>query len=241
MGTEEWFTQGRSQEDWRDWLFEQTRDTVPEFPTQDELREMGVFRQQNPEGNYIAMQDFRDDPEANPLETPSGKIEIYSHRLYEMSKEWVFEGDRAGDKLTALPEQLDTWEGALEARDSKYPLQCISHHYKGRTHSTYANVPWMNEAHHQNLWINPIDARKRDINNGDLIMVFNERGRVRTEARVTPRIAPGVVSLPQGAWYRPDADGVDTGGCANTLTKYHPSPLAKANPSHTALVDVERA
>ena len=90
------------------------------------------------------------------------------------------------------------------------------------------------------LWINPIDASTRDIENGDSIIVFNERGRVRTEARVTPRIAPGVVSLPQGAWYRPDADGLDTGGCVNTLMKYHPSPLAKGNPGHTALVDVER-
>lgn len=240
LGIEDEFTQGRSQEEWRDWIFEQTREELPEFPTKKELQEMGVFRKKNPDGNFIALKDFRDDPEANPLETPSGKIEIYSHQLYEMSKEWVFEGDRAGDKLTALPEHEDTWEGALEARDSKYPLQCIAHHYKGRTHSSYANVAWMNEAHPQMLWINPIDASTRDIENGDSIIVFNERGRVRTEARVTPRIAPGVVSLPQGAWYRPDADGLDTGGCVNTLMKYHPSPLAKGNPGHTALVDVER-
>ncbi|QDB78691.1 twin-arginine translocation signal domain-containing protein [Georgenia sp. 311] len=241
LGIEEEFTQGRTQEEWRTWLFEQTRETVPDFPTEDELREMGVFRKKNPDGHVIGMKAFREDPEANPLATPSGKIEIFSQQLYEMSQEWVFEGDRAGDRLTALPEHLDTWEGALEARTSTFPLQCIAHHYKGRTHSSYANLPRNLEAHPQMLWINPQDAEARGVANGDTILVFNDRGTVRTQARVTPRIAPGVVSLPQGAWYTPDKDGVDVGGNVNTLMKYHPSPLAKGNPGHTALVDVRKA
>lgn len=241
LGIEEEFTQGRTQEEWRSWIFEQTRLKVPDFPTEDELKELGVYRKKNPDGHVIGMKDFREDPDANPLMTPSGKIEIYSHQLYEMSQEWVFEGDRAGDRLTAVPEHLDTWEGALEARDSRYPLQCIAHHYKGRTHSSYANLPRNLEAHPQMLWMNPRDAAERGIGNGDTILVHNDRGTVRTEARVTPRIAPGVVSLPQGAWYTPDADGVDVGGNVNTLMKYHPSPLAKGNPGHTALVDVRKA
>ena len=97
------------------------------------------------------------------------------------------------------------------------------------------------ELHPQMLWINPIDAKERGIENGDTIHVFNDRGTVQTEARVTPRIVPGTVSLPQGAWYKPNKDGVDEGGCVNTLMKYHPSPLAKGNPGHTALVDVRKA
>ena len=91
------------------------------------------------------------------------------------------------------------------------------------------------------VWINPADAAARDIANGDTVHVFNDRGRLRTEARVTPRIVPGTVSVPQGAWYRPDADGVDEGANVNTIMKYHPSPLAKGNPGHTALVQIEKA
>lgn len=241
LGIEEEFTQGRTQEEWRTWLFEETKAVVPEFPDEDELEAMGVFRMRNPNGHFIGMKDFREDPEANPLMTPSGKIEIYSQTLADMAKTWVFEGDREGDKLTALPEHVDTWEGALEARSSEFPLQCIAHHYKGRTHSSYANLPKTLEAHPQMVWINTKDAASRGIKNGDIVDVFNNRGRIRTEARVTPRIAPGVVSVPQGAWYTPDDDGVDVGGNVNTIMKYHPSPLAKGNPGHNALVQIELA
>ncbi len=242
LGIEEEFTQGRTQEEWRSYLIEETRKEADYFPSEEELEEMGVVRNYDPENNYIGMKAFREDPEANPLMTESGKIEIFSKKLYDMSQEWVFEGDRAGDKLTALPEHIDTWEGALEAREnSEYPLQCIAHHYKGRTHSSYANLPKNLEAHPQMVWISPSDARERDIENGDTVLVYNQRGTIKTEARVTPRIAPGVVSVPQGAWYTPDADGVDVGGCVNTIMKYHPSPLAKGNPGHNALVNIKKA
>lgn len=240
LGVEEEFTLGRTQEEWRTLLMDQTRADVPEFPDETDMAQMGVFRKKNPDGNLVGMRAFREDPEANPLATPSGKIEIFSQIMHERAQTWVFEGDRAGDRVTAVPEHIDTWEGALEARNSEYPLQCIAHHYKGRTHSSYANLSWMGEAHPQIVWLNPLDADMRNIKNDDEVLVFNQRGTVRTIARVTPRIAPGVVSLPQGAWYRPDAEGVDRGGNVNTIMKYHPSPIAKGNPGHTALVEIQK-
>ncbi len=50
---------------------------------------------------------------------------------------------------------------------------------------------------------------------------------------------PGVVDLPQGAWYKPDENGIDYGGCANVLTKNAISP-AGAFPSNTTLVQIAR-
>ena len=73
------------------------------------------------------------------------------------------------------------------------------------------------------------------------VKVFNDRGTVLITARVSPRIRPGVTNIPQGAWHKINADGVDEGGCANVLTKYHPTPFAKGNPQHTNLVEVEKA
>ncbi|WP_406740968.1 molybdopterin dinucleotide binding domain-containing protein [Klebsiella aerogenes] len=42
------------------------------------------------------------------------------------------------------------------------------------------------------MWINPIDAKTRGIVNGDRIRIFNDRGEVHIEAKVTPRMMPRV-------------------------------------------------
>jgi anaerobic dimethyl sulfoxide reductase subunit A len=99
----------------------------------------------------------------------------------------------------------------------------------------------LKEAAPQVVWINPADAAARGIANDDEVYVFNGRGRIKITARLTPRIAPGVISVPEGAWYSPGTSGIDTGGCVNTLTSQHPTPLAKGNGQHTILAQVEMA
>lgn len=233
------FTEGRTQQEWVQETIRASREKNPELPTYEELKKMGIYKRAG--DTVIALEDFRKDPEANPLETPSGKIEIYSQRLHDMNEEWEFSGMK-GDRLTALPEYVEMWEGPAEAAQpgAKYPLQCIGPHFKGRTHSSYANVDWLrDDAHPQLMWINPLDAKERGISHGQLVEIFNDRGRVKLHARVTPRIAPGVVSVPQGAWFNPDKKGTDIGGAVNTLTSWNTSPLAKGNAQHTTLVEVQ--
>ncbi|HEK1899763.1 TPA: molybdopterin-dependent oxidoreductase [Proteus mirabilis] len=75
----------------------------------------------------------------------------------------------------------------------------------------------------------------------DIAEIYNERGRLHIRVKVTDRVLPGVIAVPQGAWRSLDTTGVDTGGCINTLTSWHPSPFAKGNPQHTNLVEVKRA
>ena len=93
------------------------------------------------------------------------------------------------------------------------------------------------------MWINPIDAKPRGIANGDKVKVFNDRGQLFIQAKVTPRIMPGVTAMGQGAWLQADmfGDKIDHGGSINILTSSRPSPLAKGNPSHTNLVQIEKA
>ena len=73
-----------------------------------------------------------------------------------------------------------------------------------------------------------------------MVRVFNERGEMLIPAEVTERIMPGIVAIPQGAWYDPDENGIDRGGCANIFTKNLTSP-AGAFASNTALVQAEKA
>src|SRR5699024_6980953 len=121
-----------TREEWLEQMVNESREIEPDLPSYQEWKEMGIYRKDK--GPAVALADFRDDPEANPLPTPSGKIEIYSDRLAAMAEKWefgVFRPELEGDKLTALPEFVETWEGAIEARESdKFPLQVIGHHYK---------------------------------------------------------------------------------------------------------------
>jgi anaerobic dimethyl sulfoxide reductase subunit A len=116
----------------------------------------------------------------------------------------------------------------------------ITSHFKRRTHTQFESLPWLKELMPQALLMNPVDAKSRGIKDGDLVRVFNDRGVITLPATVTERIMPGVVDLPQGAWYSPDKDGVDRGGCPNVLTKDMRSPGGAICPN-TGLVEVEKA
>lgn len=122
----------------------------------------------------------------------------------------------------------------------KYPLQLTTTHFKRRNHNQFENLPWLRELEEQAIQINPIDAQERGIREGDQARVFNDRGEMIIRAKVTERIMPGVVDIPQGAWYDPNEKGVDRGGCANVLTSDRISPGA-AIPYNTSLVQVLKA
>lgn len=256
LGIKDKFTGGKTREQWLKEIVETGRAEDPTLPTYEEWKKVGIVRRNA--GPSIPLEDFRKDPVANPLSTPSGKIEIYSQRLENMAKKWTFGDFRPrldGDELCPIPAHLVTWEGAEDAAtNKKYPLQVIGHHFKARTHSSYGNVEWLKEAHIQTVWMNPKDAEERGIKNDDLVFIYNERGTLRLPAKVTTRIVPGTISVPQGAWYDPKPASevtppaganpkkpVDVAGSVNTLTSLHPTPIAKGMGVHTILAQVVKA
>jgi len=178
----------------------------------------------------VAFKQQIGNPEHNPFATLSGKIEIYCEHLAEMNNPLI----------PPIPKYLSHWENYDDPLAARYPLQLLTTHYKTRAHSTWHNVPWMREIEPHSVWLNPGDAEARGIKDGDLVDVYNDRGRIRIPAQVTERIMPGVVNVSQGAWYDPDEEGVDRGGCANVLTNDEPSP-GGAIAVNTALVQVALA
>lgn len=237
MGVEQQFTEGRTQEEWLRYLYLQSMRAIPALPDFDTFRQQGMFKQRDPQGHHVAYKAFRQDPLANPLTTASGKIEIYSAQLADIAAKWQLAKDDVIDPLPIYAAGFENYDDPLA---STYPLQLTGFHYKARVHSTYGNVDVLKAACRQEMWINPLDATPRDISNGDMIRIFNDRGEVHIAAKVTPRMMPGVVALSEGAWYSPDARRIDRAGSINVLTSQRPSPLAKGNPSHSNLVQVAK-
>jgi len=214
----------RSDEQWLETFLE----SQPSFPHLESLRKEDVHRFEM-EHARIAFSEQVEDPDKHPFPTPSGKIEILSQRFAE----------RNDPDLPSIPTYMASWEGPEDPLAEKYPLHLISPHSKARANSQFDNIDAIKKLGDDRLWINSKDADKRNIQDGDSVHVYNQRGRTRAIARVTPRIMPGVASIDQGQWYAPDDSGIDTGGCANILTNDKKSP-GGAFPSNTCLVQVEK-
>ncbi|MBE2268076.1 MAG: molybdopterin-dependent oxidoreductase [Anaerolinea sp.] len=231
LGILEQYQEGHAtREDWMREMVAVTQAEYPDFPTFEEFKEVGIYKRFTA-GQVVAGAAFREDPVANPLPTETGKIEIFSPYLYSLNYP---------EGMPAIPMYIPEWEGVSDPLRERFPLLMTTNHAVHRSHSTFANVEILQEAHQHVVMINTLDAAARGIQSGDTVRVFNDRGTIELKARVTPRIRPGNVNVWQGTWHKPDANGVDVGGCCNTLTKYHPTPFAKGNPQHTNLVQVEK-
>lgn len=238
LGVGDQFTEGgKSREDWMRELYEDARENDPELPTWDEGMAMGVCKRK-PEP-IVALLEFVEDPDAHALSTKSGKIELYSEDLADCAAKWDLAEDEV---ISPIPSFDPGFESYMNLTD-EYPLVITGFHCKAHVHSSYANNEIIQAASPHAAWINPNDADARGIEDGDEIRVWTERGEIRIEAKVTPRIIPGVVAIPQGAWHNADmaGDRIDYGGCINTLTIYRGSPLAKANPQHSNIGQIAKA
>ncbi len=209
---------------------EKNPETGPQIKDYEKFRREGVHRVKLPEP-IVAFKKEIEDPENHPFPTPSGKIEIFSQRAADI-------GDP--ERVPPIPKYRRTKEDRFDPLIEKYPLQLISPHPKTRDHSSLYLVDWLQEVEPHRAWINPVDARARGIEDGDEIYVFNDRGKIAITAWVTERIIPGVISISEGTWYNPDEQGVDRGGCVNTLTSDDYSPGGAAT-LKTALVQAVKA
>ncbi len=233
LGLGEAYTEGRDERGWIEWVLDRYREErFAGIPTLDEFvaSNIGVYAEPE-EQPAIAFADFCRDPQAHPLDTPSGKIEIFSKQLYDMGQP---------NEIPPVPKYIQEWESPFGPEATKYPLQAMGHHYMGRVHSTHDNVDWLQEAFPQRAFINELDAQARGISDGDVVRVFNDRGATVLPCRVTNRMLPGVLNIPEGAWWTPDEEGVDRRGSINVLTSERWTPLAFGTAQHTIMVQVER-
>ena len=228
LGRFEAFTEGRpSVDNWLKSAYDELRTVERELPPYETFRaDGGYFYKQKTA--RIAFKQQIEDFAHNPFPTPSGKIEIYSQRL----------ADRAIPGIPAIPAYTEGFETIHDPLAKRHPFQLIGWHTRRRCHSIHDNNPRMERLDPQCCVINTEDAARYGIRDGDVIEVFNDRGRIRIKARVTDGIMRGVLAIAQGAWWQPDGEGVDLRGNINTLTTLRPTPLAGGNPQHSNLASI---
>ena len=194
------------------------------------------------------MKLFYEDPDHNPLETPSGKLEIFS--------QWLFKEYGADNpEIPPVPHYIPEWEGRYTLDlIKKYPLQLLTSQPKFRFHGKFNGVSWLREIYkvkgpdgyeYEPLNMNPVDAEARGLKQGDVVRVFNDRGQILCGVQITERIIQGVAMCNHGSWHdplEPKAGAIDRGGDSNKLTPSRGvSEHHLGGACNSTLVEVEKA
>lgn len=201
-----------------------------------DFREKGYFKYPQEEGVFIPepYQAFISDPEGSPLNTASGKFEIYCQTLAYMVNSVGYSQISPIGKYQGDPDQ------GAGAQTEEFPLLLWTPHTLRRAHSVNDNVASLREAFPQECFISAIDAQARGISNGDTVLMASPHGKVLRPAKVLPTLVPGAVALQDGSWLNIDEEtGIDLGGCPNILQ----APKASGGGSQSwtgTLVQVEK-
>ncbi len=250
FGLLEQYTGGKSVEEWIKLSFEGYQ--LQELTTFKELKEKDYFvipTDPKWKDAPAGMKEFYDNPDGNPLKTPSGKIEFYSQNLAK-----YFPDDEERPPVPHWIEKGKSHDERLSSeRAKKYPLLMMSNHGRWRVHAQCDDITWTRENPtckvrcwdgymYEPCWLNPQTAAERGITSGDIVKAFNERGTVLAGAYVTERIMPGVVYMDHGARYDPIIPGeLDRGGAINTITPHNTtSEKATGMVVSSFLVEVEK-
>ena len=246
LDIDEAFTEGRDARGWLRYLYDDWQQKLVsregiELPDFDMFWESNLVEIPQQQQQVVMLESFRRDPVANPLATPSGKIEIFSESIAAFGL-----ADCPGHACWIEPHE---WLGSDKAAD--YPLHLISDQPRNKLHSQLDHSPHSRADKidgREPVYLSPFEAVKRGLNDGDLVEVFNDRGSCLAAVVVSERIRDGVVRLSTGAWLDPlqwRSKSVDQSlekhGNPNVLTADIPASMfSQGCTAHSCLVDVRR-
>nr|WP_319484272.1 molybdopterin-dependent oxidoreductase [uncultured Cohaesibacter sp.] len=238
MGLEEAFTEGRSQEDWLRWLWDQSATLVAgqgmELPDFESFRQQGRFNLDRDEETRIALADFIADPVAHPLGTESGRITLFNEKIAAFGLD-----DCPGHPAWLQPVEstLDAPQGALHMISAQSDTRLHSQNDQG-SESLDSKIEGREVCR-----LHPDTAAERGIAEGSIVRLFNSRGATLAGVAFDGDLRRDCIALQTGAWFdAAEVDGVrmDIHGNPNALTiDKGTSSLAQGNIGHTALVFVE--
>jgi anaerobic selenocysteine-containing dehydrogenase len=158
--------------------------------------------------------------------TPSGKCEFYSAAMQ-------------ADGLDPLPGYTPPYESPASNPElaARYPLAMISPPARNFMNSTFVNVKSLRAGEGEpHLDIHPDDASARQILNGEMVRIFNDRGSFIAKARVTDKARAGLVVGLSVWWKKLAKDGKN----ANEVTSQRLTDMGRAPTFYDTLVQVER-
>ncbi|MCX7318174.1 MAG: molybdopterin guanine dinucleotide-containing S/N-oxide reductase [Hyphomicrobiales bacterium] len=238
LGAGEAFTEGRTAREWLAHLYEPTRAGLaakgleaPDFETFWKNGEV-LLPQKPLDGGTLRA--FVSDPDAHPLPTPSGKVEIFSSTI-------------AGFNYADCPGH-PAWLQPIDLPTAETPLHLVANQPASRLHSQLdfgGHSAAEKRRGREVARMHPMDAGAREIADGDIIRLFNERGACLASVVVTEDVMAGVIQLPTGAYYDPEDINEDRPLCVhgnpNVLTRdVGTSSLAQGCTGQLTVVQVEK-
>ena len=230
------YTDNKTEKEWLKWIYNESnalQEDNHKFPNFEDFKKEGWYKHPEPLDQKIFLKEFVESPETNPLDTPSGKIEIFSKKIDSFQY-----SDCVGH-----PKWYPDKEYLGNA--SKHKLHLLSNQPKFKLHSQLDNGQVADAEKSDGraiIEINKADAAARNISDKMLVKVFNDRGSCLAVIKITEDIMQGVVNIPTGAWLDPSQSGNIScvHGNPNVLTKdIGTSKLAQGPTAHTCLVEIE--
>ncbi|MBN1252292.1 MAG: molybdopterin-dependent oxidoreductase [Bacteroidales bacterium] len=161
----------------------------------------------------IAFEDLK-------FKTPSGKIELYSEQA---AKIW---------NVNPLPEYNPIKEN--DENTPEFPLYFMSPNSKNRIHSQFNNLEMIKLLSPESfVTINPEDANIRGIIDEDKVEIYNNRGYVKTTAKLDYSIKKGCISMTNGWW-------IKQGGTTNFLSKARETDMGFGTAFHDNKVEIRK-
>ena len=245
LGYRERFTEQRNEEAWLRHLYDRWRRVCAtqgfEAPDFDAFWQEGHVEVPpiEPGEEYTQFADFHADPEEHPLDTPSGKVEIFSETVASFGYD-----DCPGHPVWIEPRE---WLGAAE-KAAVYPLHLLSFQPATRLHGQLdpGRVAAADKIRgREPVLMHPEDAAARGLRDGDVVRIFNARGACLGGVRLADGLLRGVVSMATGAWYDParpgDPDSPCVHGNPNVLTAdIGTSRLGQGPSAQSCLVQIEK-
>ncbi|MEG0295338.1 MAG: molybdopterin-dependent oxidoreductase [Clostridium sp.] len=160
--------------------------------------------------------------------TESGKIEFYSEKLNK------------DHGLHPVVEHVAPDESRYGKKEilAKYPLQFLTVHTKNLINGQLSQLPHIQAIMQKPLvYINPEDASARGINEGDDVIIKNDRGQCKLKVKISSeKVLPGVI-LSYGCPWGKLLEGTNI----NSTTPDQLSEIGSGSSFHSNLVEVVKA